>query len=77
MSKNHEGAYFLPTPRLVPLPSIAEHYTTTSRDHDIITEKYPLNNNQIHNQMNMNMNISESDFTLQNVQLPIQINQVI
>jgi hypothetical protein len=31
MSKNHEGAYFLPTPKLVPLPPLAEHYSLIGR----------------------------------------------
>jgi hypothetical protein len=37
MSKNHEGAYFLPTPQLVPLPLLAEHYSLIDRQ-DILDE---------------------------------------
>jgi hypothetical protein len=35
MSKNHEGAYFLPTPQPVPLPHFAEHYSLIGRQ-DIV-----------------------------------------
>lgn len=72
MPKNNEGAYFLPTPRLVPLPSVADHYTSIGR-HDII-ESNTNNHSNNNNYYNENDLISQN--SLHNIQSPIQIKQV-
>lgn len=64
MSKNQEGAYFLPTPQLVPLPILSEHFNLIGRQ-DIVESMNDTTGN-----------ISGMQ-TSQSLQSSIQIKQVV